>query len=144
MSSNSCYAGQPVALATRHGKQRVIGRALRHGLGAELLHLPQIDTDRLGSFCGGVARQGTALEACIAKAELALAHAGTALAIASEGSFGPHPAVPLLPMGLEVMVFLDRERGLTIHEQLPTRRSRALAQCGRLSQPRPDRAAPRR
>ncbi len=117
------YAGQAVALATRHGKQRVIGRALRHGLGAELLHLPQLDTDQLGTFCGTVARQGTALEACIAKAELALAHGGTGLAIASEGSFGPHPAVPLLPLGLEVMVFLDSERGLTIHEQLQARRT---------------------
>lgn len=117
------YADRPVALATRHGKQRVIGRALLHGLGARLLHLPELDTDQLGSFCGTVARRGTALEACIAKAELALAHGGTGLAIASEGSFGPHPAVPLLPVGLEVMVFLDRDRGLTIHEQLQARRT---------------------
>lgn len=123
MTCFSPYAGQRVALATRHGKQRVIGRALHHGLGAELLHLPQIDTDALGSFCGTVARQGTALEACSAKAELALRHGGTALAIASEGSFGPHPAVPLLPIGLELMVFLDRERGLTISEQLQARRT---------------------
>ena len=121
--TSSPYAGQPVALATRHGKQRVIGRALRHGLGAHLLHLPEIDTDQLGSFCGTTLRRGSALEACIAKAELALRHGGTALAIASEGSFGPHPAVPLLPIGLEVMVFLDRRRGLTIHEQLQARRT---------------------
>lgn len=120
---SSPYTGHAVALATRHGKQRVIGRALRHGLGAELVHLSDIDTDALGSFCGTVARRGTALEACIAKAELALAHADTGLAIASEGSFGPHPAVPLLPVGLEVMVFLDRQRGLTIHEQLQARRT---------------------
>lgn len=120
---SSPYAGQRVALATRHGKQRVIGRALRHGLGAELVHLRDLDTDALGSFCGTVPRCGTALAACIAKAELALAHADTGLAIASEGSFGPHPAVPLLPLGLEVMVFLDRERGLTIHEQLQARRT---------------------
>lgn len=121
--TSSPYSGQPVALATRHGKQRVIGRAVRHGLGAELLHLPQIDTDQLGSFCGAVTRRGTALEACIAKANLALEHGGTALAIASEGSFGPHPAVPLLQVGLELMVFLDRERGLTIQEQLQARRT---------------------
>lgn len=112
-----------MALATRHGKQRVIGSALRHGLGAELLHLPQLDTDQLGSFCGTVARRGTALEACIAKAELALAACDASLAIASEGSFGPHPAVPLLPIGLELMVFLDRERGLTVSEQLQAHRT---------------------
>lgn len=114
----SPYAGACVALATLHGKERVIGRALRHGLGADLLHLRGIDTDKLGSFCGSVPRQGTALQACIAKAELALEVGGTGLAIASEGSFGPHPAVPLLPVGMEWMVFLDRGRGLTIQEQL--------------------------
>lgn len=117
------YRGARVALATRHGKQRVIGRALRHGLGAELLHLPEIDTDALGSFCGNVARRGTARQACVAKAELALEQGGTGLAIASEGSFGPHPAVPLLPVGIECLVFLDPGRGLQVHEELLARRT---------------------
>ncbi len=112
-----------MALATRHGKERVIGLALRHGLGASLLHLPEIDTDQLGSFCGAVPRQGTALEACLAKARLALRLGGTGLAIASEGSFGPHPAVPLLPVGIEWMVFLDPERELAISEQQLARRT---------------------
>jgi hypothetical protein len=116
--SRSPYAGASIALATLHGKERVIGRALRQGIGANLLHLRSIDTDRLGSFCGTVLRQGTALQACIAKAELALEAGGTGLAIASEGSFGPHPALPLLPVGMEWMVFLDRGRGLTIQEEL--------------------------
>jgi hypothetical protein len=105
-------------MATRHGKERVVGRALHSGLGASLLHLPEIDTDTLGSFCGTVPRPGTARQACLAKAELALLHGGTGLAIASEGSFGPHPLVPLLPVGTETMVFLDQERGLTIEEVL--------------------------
>jgi hypothetical protein len=50
VQSSRPYADRPVALATRHGKQRVIGRALRHGLGARLLHLPELDTDQLASF----------------------------------------------------------------------------------------------
>jgi hypothetical protein len=117
MSSLSPYCGVAVALATRHGKERVIGPALRHGLGARLLHVTSVDTDALGSFCGQVPRQGTALEACLAKAEAALAAGGTACAIASEGSFGPHPQLPLLPAGMECLVFLDRRRGMTITEQ---------------------------
>lgn len=114
----SPYAGARMALATRHGKERVIGRALGRGLGAELLHLGGIDTDRLGSFCGSVPRQGSMVEACRAKAELALQHGGTGLAIASEGSFGPHPAVPFLAVGWECMVFLDSARGLVVEERL--------------------------
>ncbi len=117
MSSLSPYSGVTVALATRHGKERVIGRALRHGLGASLLHVTSVDTDALGTFSGDVPRRGTALEACLAKAEAALAAGGTEFAIASEGSFGPHPQLPLLPAGMECLVFLDRQRGLTISEQ---------------------------
>ncbi|MFN9547244.1 MAG: DUF6671 family protein [Cyanobacteriota bacterium] len=117
MTSSTPYRGVTVALATRHGKERVIARALRHGLGAELLHVREVDTDALGTFCGGVPRQATALEACVAKAEAALAAGGTAHAIASEGSFGPHPHLPMLAVGMEWLVFLDRHRGLTIREQ---------------------------
>jgi hypothetical protein len=117
------YAGQVVALATRHGKERVIGRALRWGLGAELLHVRTVDTDALGSFCGTVPRQADALQACIAKAEAALREGGTELAIASEGSFGPHPHLPFLAAGMECMVFLDQRQGLMIREQLLARRT---------------------
>lgn len=123
MPPSGPYGGKTVALATRHGKERVIGRALRWGLGAELLHVQTIDTDALGTFCGMVQRQGSALEACIAKAEAALEAAGTPLAIASEGSFGPHPHVPFLVAGVECLVFLDRQRGLTIGEQALARRT---------------------
>ncbi|MFN9623405.1 MAG: DUF6671 family protein [Cyanobacteriota bacterium] len=117
------YTGVTVALATRHGKERVIGRALRQGLGADLLHVRSVDTDALGTFCGGVPRRGTALEACLAKAEAALEAGGTPCAIASEGSFGPHPQLPFLAAGLECLVFLDRLRGLTIREQGLARRT---------------------
>ncbi len=114
----SPYAGARVALATRHGKERVIAAALQRGLDAELVHLSWIDTDTLGSFCGTVAREGSMAQACHAKAEWALREGGTGLAIASEGSFGPHPAVPFLAAGWECMVFLDPARGLRIEEQL--------------------------
>ncbi|MBM5816711.1 MAG: hypothetical protein FJ083_09035 [Cyanobacteria bacterium K_Offshore_surface_m2_239] len=117
------YAHQRVALATRHGKERVISRALHWGLGAQLLHVRSVDTDALGTFCGTVSRQGDAIQACIAKAEAALRVGGTNLAIASEGSFGPHPQLPFLASGVECMVFLDQQRGLLVKEQLLARRT---------------------
>ena len=123
MPATSPYRGERVALATRHGKERVIARALRWGLGAELLHVQSVDTDVLGSFCGQVRRQGSALQACLAKAEVALELGGTLCAIASEGSFGPHPHLPFLAAGLECVVFLDRRLGLTISEQGLARRT---------------------
>ena len=141
MPSRSPYSGVTVALATRHGKEKVIGRALRWGLGAELLHVRAVDTDALGTFCGGVPRQGSAREACLAKAEAALASGGTEFAIASEGSFGPHPHLPFLAAGLECLVFLDRRRGLTISEQGLAQRtnfSHRLVAAASASGPDPD------
>jgi hypothetical protein len=123
MASLSPYFGVTVSLATRHGKERVIGRALHHGLGATLLHVTSVDTDALGTFCGQISREGSALEACRAKAEAALAAGGTECAIASEGSFGPHPQLPFLSAGLECLVFVDRRRGWTISEQGLARRT---------------------
>ncbi len=141
MPPNSPYSGVTVALATRHGKEKVIARALHHGLEAKLLHVGAVDTDALGTFCGAVRRQGSALEACIAKAEAALAGGGTEFAIASEGSFGPHPHLPFLAAGLECLVFLDRRRGLTISEQSLARRTNFAHQLvgrGEASGPEPE------
>jgi hypothetical protein len=118
------YQGQEVVLATLHGKEKVLARPLRWGLGATLVHLSGVDTDSLGSFCGTQPRSLSMRATCLAKARLALEHGGgRALAIASEGSFGPHPAVPLLPVGRECLAFLDRERGLAVVEQGFARRT---------------------
>jgi len=105
-----------VCLTTRHGKQRALARPFRSGLGAELL-LSDCDTDQLGTFSGEVERSADALSTCRRKVELGLERSGLNLGVASEGSFGPHPAVPLLSAGLELLVFIDRERQLEVVEQ---------------------------
>jgi hypothetical protein len=54
---------------------------------------------------------------CRTKAELGMKAAGLTLGVASEGSFGPHPLVPLLAVGEEWMTFVDRDRDLVIVER---------------------------
>ena len=110
------YSGREVGLTTHHGKQRALARPFRAGLGAELL-LNDCNTDQLGTFSGEVDRGADALSTCRRKAELGLESSGLSLGLASEGSFGPHPAVPLLTAGVELLVFLDRERQLEVVEQ---------------------------
>ena len=39
------------------------------------------------------------------------------IAVVSEGSFGPHPAIPFLALGDERVLWLDRETGLEIVER---------------------------
>jgi hypothetical protein len=79
-----------------------------------------LDTDRFGTFTRGVARSGSMEEAATAKADAAMTASGLGLGLASEGSYGPHPAMPFMPGGHELLVFIDRSRNLTITEHVVT------------------------
>ena len=103
----SPYAKARIALATRHGKEQALERPLRWGLGAEL-QICNVDTDQLGTFSGEIERREDALSTCRTKAQMGLAATGLALGLASEASFGPHPAMPMLAVGQELLVFLDQ------------------------------------
>ncbi len=117
------YAGREVALASRHGKERSIARPFRAGLGCRLRLAEGFDTDSLGTFSGEVPRPAGPEQTCRLKAEAGMAETGLTLGLASEGSFGPHPLVPLLPVGEEWMTFVDRDNGLVIREHLLARRT---------------------
>lgn len=106
-----------MALATRHGKDRALGRPFRHALGLPLV-LADVDTDALGTFDGERSRPAPARETCRFKAEQGMAATGLTRGLASEGSFGPHPLLPLLPVGEEWLVFLDQEQGLVVEEHM--------------------------
>ena len=110
-----------IALATQHGKERVMAKPLWHGLGLTVRRAEQVDTDLFGSFSGEQQRPADALTTCRLKAEAGIEALGVDLGIASEGAFGPHPAVPLLPVGREWITFVDRPRKLVITEQLVSR-----------------------
>jgi len=104
-------------LATMHGKQQAIAPALREQPGLEVTLPEGLDTDRLGTFSGEVERQGNMLDTAIAKARMGMELTGLKLGIASEGSFGPHPQVPFMAAGVELLVLVDDELGLVITEQ---------------------------
>jgi len=112
------YHGRQASLATRHAKERAIALPMRFELGLELAVPPDLDTDALGTFCGEVARQGTPAQVCLRKARLGIAATGLPLALANEGSFGPHPNVPFIAADIEMMTFVDDERGLVVTETL--------------------------
>lgn len=105
----------PICLTTRHGKERALARPFRAGLGLNLV-VSDCDTDQLGTFSGERDRPGDALATCRRKALLGLEQTGLTLGLASEGSFGPHPAAPFLAVGRELLLLLDRENGLEVVE----------------------------
>ncbi|WP_438983358.1 DUF6671 family protein [Vulcanococcus sp.] len=110
------YSGRLICLTTRHNKQRALGLPFQRGLGAEL-QLCEQDTDRLGTFSGEIPRLSDAEATCRTKALMGMQHTGLILGLASEASFGPHPAMPLLAVGQELLIFLDQERDLCVLEQ---------------------------
>jgi hypothetical protein len=124
MSEHGLYAipgmfeGRCIALASRHGKETVLARPLQAGLGLTLQLATAFDTDSLGTFSGERERPADAATTCRRKAEAAMAELDLDLGIASEGSFGPHPAVPLLAVGHEWLTLVDARQGLVVSEQL--------------------------
>lgn len=102
-------------LVTLHGKEAVIGPVLGEGPGISLFRVAGVDTDAFGTFTREVERPGSALDAARAKVRAGFAASPeTRIMLASEGAFGPHPAIPLLPLGDELVLMVDRETGLEL------------------------------
>lgn len=112
------YAGRRAVLATMHRKDEAIAPAMFATLGLIVTPTAGLDTDQLGTFSGEIPRNGTMLEVAVRKARLGMSASGLSFGLASEGSFGPHPVIPFMPGGMEVMVFVDDERGIIIHESV--------------------------
>ncbi len=112
------YAGRSAVLATMHRKEEAIAPALMSTLGLIVTPTPGLDTDQLGTFSGEIPREGTMLEVAVRKARLGMIAMGLPFGLASEGTFGPHPAIPFLPAGVELLVFVDDERGIVVYENL--------------------------
>ena len=79
---------------------------------------PELDTDILGTFTGEIERHGTPREVALRKARLGMSATGASLGLASEGSFGPHPSVPLVPADHELLAFVDDELGTEVVESV--------------------------
>ena len=111
----SAYFGKTATLPTLHGKETVLSPIFQSALGLGI-QVSEIDTDQFGTFSGETPRTLSQLDAAVAKARAAIALTGIPLAIASEGTIGPNPLIPIASSDLETLVFIDSERDLIIHE----------------------------
>ncbi len=114
------YRGKVAALATMHQKEIAIAPPLLERVGLRVFPAAGIDTDALGTFAGEIPRVGSMGEVATRKARLGMAAANTSIGLASEGTFGPHPAVPWMTAGMELLKLVDDERGIEISESLVT------------------------
>lgn len=114
--NKSCYNGNCIILTTKHSKSIAIAPPFFNTLGATIIEYV-VDTDKLGTFSGEIKREGSALECARKKCEWSLNEISNMVdfAIASEGSFGPHPFIPILPCDQEILYFIDRKRDFHLH-----------------------------
>jgi len=110
----SPFNGRPLLIATQHGKEQVIAPVLERVLGVECFSNSEFDTNTLGTFSGEVERTLDPLAAARAKCLHAMEAHQCDLAVASEGSFGPHPAIPFAQADDELLICIDKKLNLEI------------------------------
>jgi hypothetical protein len=106
------FEGRRVVVATMHGKEKVIGPELAENLGVRTIVPKKFNSDKFGTFSGEVERTLDILQTARLKCEYAMELTGCNMAIASEGSFGPHPTLFFAPSDDEFMLFIDKENKL--------------------------------
>lgn len=116
------YRNQSVLLASKHKKEKAIAGVFFDKL-ACTLEVRDFDTDQFGTFTGEIARTLSPYDTCVLKARRAAEYHGYDLVLASEGSFGSHPAFPFIPSAHELMVFIDRQHDWVIAEQLVSQKT---------------------
>ncbi|MEO1373817.1 MAG: DUF6671 family protein [Cyanobacteria bacterium J06635_10] len=121
MDSQALFRNRVAVLATMHKKERVIAPLFEKELGIKVTVPQDFNTDKFGSFTREIERSGSQIEAARLKAQKVLLFTGEGLAIASEGSFAPHPSLPYISCNREIVIFIDRENNLEIiGEELST------------------------
>ena len=109
------YRGDRAILATMHGKEKVIAPIVERFLGLRMEVTTGVDTDTFGTFSRDIERIGSQLDAARAKIEAAFERTPDLhIALASEGSFGPHPYIPFCPLEREIVVLVDRRASLEL------------------------------
>ena len=108
------FKGRKLIIATKHGKEKVIAPFLEQGLGVKCFVAIDLDTDKLGTFTGEVERNDDPLTTARNKCYMAMDLTNCDLAIASEGSFGPHPTIFFIPADDEILIFVDKINGVEI------------------------------
>lgn len=108
------FRNRVVVIATMHRKEEAIAPILQTHLGVKPTVPPHFNTDQFGTFTRDVKRLADQRDTARLKLEQALKQTQQTLGIASEGSFGPHPAVPIVPLNRELVMFRDRDSGLEV------------------------------
>ncbi len=108
------FKGRKLVIATMHQKEKVIKPILEKELGVDCFILENFNTDKFGTFTREVKRHNDMYKTAKNKANTAMEISGCDLAVASEGSFGPHSQTPFIQSNLELTLLIDKKNNLEI------------------------------
>lgn len=110
---NDWIKNKKIVVASKHEKEKVIKPLFNSIYNCTFLST-EIDTDLLGTFSGEIERILSPYETAIEKCRMAFKTTDADFAIASEGSFGPHPSLFFVPADEEFLLFISRDEKLII------------------------------
>jgi hypothetical protein len=108
------FADRPAIIATMHRKELVIAPILQTSLGVKATVPQDFNSDLFGTFTRDVERPANQVETAKLKAEKAVEISNADLAIASEGSFFPHPILGIA-YNRELVLLLDKKYDFTVY-----------------------------
>jgi len=108
------FNGRKLLIATKHEKEKAIAPLLEKELGVNCSVAENFDTDVLGTFTGEVERKDDPISTARNKCLMAMELNYCDLAVASEGSFGPHPSLFFVHADDEMLLFIDKKNDLEI------------------------------
>ncbi len=108
------FSGRTLMIATMHDKESVIAPIMEKELGVKCITPINFNSDDLGTFTGEIERKDDPIATARKKCIIAMELNNCDMAIASEGSFGPHPSMYFLPADDEFLIFIDKKNGLEI------------------------------
>lgn len=108
------FENRKLVIATKHRKEDVIAPIFSSALRVKCFTIENFDTDLFGTFTGEIERIYDPLETVRKKCYAAMEQSNCDMAIASEGSFGPHPKIGLINADDEILMFIDKKNNLEI------------------------------
>ncbi len=114
MHMTDYFSLRKVIIATQHKKEEVMAPLLTQELGLDCIVSATTNTDQFGTFTGEIKRMDDDITTARKKCLMALELCNCDMAIASEGSFGPHPALPFMPADTELILLLDIKNNFEI------------------------------
>jgi ribosomal protein S27AE len=108
------FNNRTLIIGTKHGKEKVIAPLFKKEFNINCKVASNFDTDSLGTFTGEIERIHDPLTTLRNKCLKAMKIENADLAVANEGSFGPHPQLFFAPSDNELAIFIDKKNDIEI------------------------------